>query len=117
MPAPGTLSGNHFGAHGSSMFFYWATKYIATETGVNNALIVSLTDEVGKPVVVQAGLRIAVLLAHTLQAGANTIALNGATAVAIKSHLNPANNIATGYAVGGIVELMFDGTRFLDMSQ
>jgi hypothetical protein len=61
-------------------------------------------------------LRVSVKLAHTLQAGANTFALNGAP-LAIKSHRNTANNIATAYASGAVVELIYDGTQWEDVSQ
>jgi hypothetical protein len=92
-------------------------NYQSSETGSNNAIACALTDVGGTAIPQSEGLRLTIKLAHTLQAGANTLALNGAAAKAIKSHRNPANDIGTAYAVGGIVDLMYDGTRYLDMSQ
>lgn len=87
-------------------------NYIATEGGANNAITGTLTG-----VSLAAGLRVTVQLAHTLQAGANTFALNGGSAVAIKSSRNVANNIATAYAATGTITLLYDGTRWVDVSQ
>lgn len=87
-------------------------NFIATETGANNALVVSLPG-----VSLVAGLQISVVLGHTLQAGTNTINLNGAGPKNIKSHFNTANNIATAYAVGAIWTGTYDGTQFQDNSQ
>lgn len=93
------------------------TNYVATETGANNAIVGALLNSAGTAVPVAAGLQITILLAHTLQAGANTLNLNGHGTDAIKSHLNVANNIAAAYAVGSLVTLIFDGTRWQDISQ
>jgi hypothetical protein len=82
-----------------------------TETGANNAIVAA-----GGPVL-YVGLTVSVLLAHTLQNGANTFAYNGGAAVAIKSHFNVANNIGTAYAVGSVVTLLWDGTEWQDTSQ
>jgi len=81
-------------------------NYIGTETGANNAIVATV------PVALAAGLRVSIKLAHSLQVGVNT--LNGAP---IKSSRNPANNIATGYAVGGIFTAIYDGANYLDVSQ
>lgn len=96
-----------------------ATKinYIASETGATNAIIGALVDSAGNAIPLAAGLSVSILLAHTLQAGANTFALNGGAAKNIKSHFNVANNIGTAYAVGSIVGLIYDGTQFQDQSQ
>lgn len=83
-----------------------AQNYIASETGANNAIVAAI------PVTLAAGLTVAIKLAHTLQVGVNT--LNG---VPIRSSRNPANNIATAYAVGAIVSLCYDGTVYQDVSQ
>jgi hypothetical protein len=64
-----------------------------------------------------AGLVVKVLLAHTLQAGVNGFSLNGGAVKAIRSSRNPANNIGTAYAVGGVITMMYDGTQWLDLSQ
>lgn len=86
--------------------------YVGVEGGANNALTIAvpgLTQIGGSCVIVKLG--------HTLQAGANTIALNGGTATALKSHFNIANNIATVYAATGTLNACFDGTQWTDMSQ
>lgn len=81
--------------------------FISSETGKNNAIAGGL------PISLAPGIIVTVLLAHTLAgAGANTF--NNS---AIKSHFNPANNIATGYAVGGIIQLCWTGSIWLDLSQ
>ncbi len=87
-------------------------NYIATESGANNAIAGSLS---GVPLA--AGLTVTVKLAHTLQAGANTFDYNAGGAVAIKSSRNAANDIGTAYAATGVITLMYDGTRWLDLSQ
>lgn len=92
-------------------------NYIATETGAANAIAGALTDAGGTNVPLVAGLRVAVKLANTLQAGANTFNLNGGGAVAIKMHTNAASDLGTAYANTGIIELMYDGSAWLDMSQ
>ncbi len=92
-------------------------NYIATETGANNAIVGALTDAGGTNVPLVAGLRVAVKLAHTLQAGANTFDFNGGGAVAIKMSTNAASDLGTAYAATGIIELMWDGTAWLCMSQ
>lgn len=123
---PGTSGNNRLTMGGGStskvtmnavVSSYQETNYIASETGANNAIAGALTDASGTNVTLAAGLRVVILLAHTLQAGANTFALNGGLAKDIKSHNNPANNIGTAYAVGGLVDLMYDGTQWQDMSQ
>lgn len=97
-------------ANGTSIFI--GPNYIAVENGANNAIAGSVP---AVPLI--AGLQVQILLAHTLVAGGNTFAYNGGAALAIKSHRNVANNIGTGYAAGGIITLMYDGTRWEDMSQ
>lgn len=91
-------------------------NYIATESGSNNAIAGALLDMNGTAVPLAAGLEISILLAHTLQAGANTFVYN-AVSKNIKSHLNVANNIAAAYAVGSIVKLVYDGTQWQDCAQ
>ena len=87
--------------------------FIAVENGANNAIACAAASGP----TLATGLRVSVLLAHTLQVGANTFAYNGGGATNIKSHRNVANNIGTAYAVGGIIELSWDGTQWQDMSQ
>lgn len=95
---------------------YQSINYIATEGGANNAITGTLTDAAGNNVTLAAGLRVAVKLAHSLQAGANTFALNG-TSKNIRSHFNVANNIATAYVSTGLIEMMYDGVEWVDLSQ
>lgn len=93
------------------------SNFIATETGSNNAIAGALTDESGGNVPLTTGLRVTVALAHTLQAGANTFAFNGGSAASIKSHNNAATDIGTAYAATGYIDLVYNGTVWLDMSQ
>lgn len=79
---------------------------ILNETGANNAIAGGL------PVALSVGVVVLVLLKHTLHAGANTF-----NAAPLKSHLNPANNIANAYSVGSIIQLVWDGTNWQDLSQ
>ena len=87
-------------------------NYIATENGSNNAIACSS----GGPALVP-GLVVTVQLAHTLQAGANTFAYLGGSALAIKSSFNTSNNIATGYAATGVITLQYNGTLWVDLKQ
>jgi hypothetical protein len=86
--------------------------YAATDAGANNAVTALVP---GLPQVT--GACVNLVLGHTLQAGANTFALNSATAVAIRSHFNQANTIGTAYAATGTVQLQYNGTYWLDLSQ
>jgi len=88
-------------------------NFIATENGANNAIACAAASGPA----LTTGLEVAIQLAHTLQAGANTFAYNGGTALGIKSHYNTANNIGTAYAATGIVTLIYNGTLWLDMAQ
>jgi hypothetical protein len=87
-------------------------NYIPTTTGLPNQISGSLANRV-----LAAGLVVTVLLAQTLQAGVNAFSLNGGPQKLIKSSRNPANNIATAYAVGGVLTMIYDGTQWLDLSQ
>lgn len=90
-------------------------NYITTESGANNAIVGTLA---GAPALAD-GLTLSVLLAHSLQAGANTFAYAGGSAVSIKSHRNTANNIGTAYVSGGTINLQYNSTAtaWLDLSQ
>lgn len=90
---------------------------ISTETGATNALAGALVDANGTNVPLAANMVVTIKLAHTLQAGANTFNYNAGGVLNIKSHFNAANNIATVYAVGGYITLLYDGTQWLDMAQ
>jgi hypothetical protein len=95
---------------------YTTANFIATETGSANAIAGALQDLGGNNVTLAAGLCVTVKLAHTLQAGANTFALNG-TVKNIKSHFNSANNIGTAYAATGYWSGCYDATEWLDASE
>lgn len=88
-----------------------------TETGSNNAIAAGLNDANSNPIPFGPGLFITVILSHSLQAGANTFNYNGTGAVAIKSHYNPANNIGIAYVSGGVIQMLYNGTVWLDLSQ
>jgi hypothetical protein len=68
-------------------------NYVSSETGAANAIVGSLPQYNG----LYDGTCVTVNLAHNLQAGANTFSLNTSGVLAIKSHLNPSNNIAAAY--------------------
>lgn len=93
------------------------SNYIATETGANNAIAGALLDASGAAVAEAEGLEVVVALAHTLQAGANTFALNGGAAGAIKKHTDGTTDIGTAYASTGVVKLLKKGAVWMDMSQ
>ncbi|MDE2107291.1 MAG: hypothetical protein KGL39_59385, partial [Patescibacteria group bacterium] len=85
------------------------------DDGANNAIACAAFATRLPPLVT--GLTVTVQLAHTLQAGANTFAYAGGAAVAVKSSFNPANNIATAYASGGLITLEYNGSVWLDVKQ
>ena len=87
---------------------------ITNENGANNAIAFPANSAPA----LEVGTVYQIKLAHTLQAGPNTLAANGSsTAMSIKSHRNPANDIATPYVVGAIIAVIYDGTVFQDLSQ
>jgi hypothetical protein len=61
------------------------------------------------------------MLAHNLQVGANDFNLNGWGPVAIMSHFYPASFIGKGYTSyytnGPVIDLMYNGTVWLDLCQ
>lgn len=91
-------------------------NYINSESGAANAIAGALTDSGGNNMALNLGLRVCVNLSHSLQAGANTFSLNG-TAKPIRSHFNPAANIASAYAAGAQWCGIYDGTSWQDVSQ
>ena len=103
-----------------------ALNYITSETGANNAIkgelaMVSQLQGPGFNVFTD-GMTVTVKLAHTLQAGANTFDLNPVNSAGprnIKSRRNPTADIATAYAVGGYVTLMWNDSAgcWMDTSQ
>ncbi len=88
------------------------TNLVSAETGANNAIAGSL---IGANF--NSGQIVYVILAHTLQAGANTFNLNGVGAVAIKKHTAPTVDISTAYASGAVIQLFAQGGVWQDMSQ
>lgn len=88
-----------------------AVNYV-TAAGSNNAITVTLSG-----VTQAAGLQLTVKLANSLQAGANTLALNGGSAAAIKKATNPANDLGTAFVSGSIISVVFDGTVYQCLSQ
>lgn len=89
---------------------YQATNYIGTESGANNALVAALLDASGASVTVAAGLIIWLKLGHSLQAGANTLNVNGHGADSIKKTSNPATDLSVTAVSGSILMMIFDGT-------
>jgi hypothetical protein len=115
-----TLSDNYppfpaaIGTANDQMFASYTNQayFISIETGANNAIAAALPN-----VPLLRGVQVAVLLAHTLQAGANTFNLNATGAKAIKSGRNPSTNIAVGYLANAVIALLYDGVEWLDLSQ
>lgn len=108
-----TAAGQWAKAYTVDNAFGFALGYAATETGANNAIVCAKGCG---PDLVQ-GLVVTILLAHSLQAGADSFAYNGGSALSIKSHLNPANNIATAYVSTGVISMIYSGAIWLDLSQ
>lgn len=111
-----TFSGNAiatrgFIVDGSGNVTCGSLNFINVETGANNAIAGSASAGM------ISGIQMTILLAHTLQAGPNTFNYNAGGPKPIRSSRNPANNIATAYAVGGVIRLLWDGTEWLDLSQ
>src|SRR5262245_3799733 len=82
----------------------------ASETGANNALVASLPG-----LLVQVGVVITLEIAHSLQAGTNSLNLNGEGPVSIINHRSM-SNLATGYVVGAVIQLVRVTGYWLDMS-
>lgn len=86
-----------------------------TGSAAANAPVATLTDAAGVNVTVATGLRVTLTLAAGLQAGANTFNLNGHGTDSIKLSTNPATDLSTAYATGGVIDLLFNGTVWLAM--
>lgn len=122
---PGTSGNNRLTMGGgltsavtvNAAFTSFQALNLTTGTAVANAPVATLNNASGSVVTIAAGLEITLILASSLQAGANTLNLNGHGADAIKKHTNPANDIGTAYVTGSRVKLLFDGTVWQDMSQ
>jgi hypothetical protein len=114
VPVPWYWDGTKLWLGGQDPSLSNSYNYIASETGAANAIAGALTG-----VTTGDGLCVLVQLGHTLQAGTNTFALNGGSAVSIKSSRNPANNIGTAYAATGRAHLCYNSTgpAWLDMNQ
>lgn len=85
-------------------------NYIGTESGASNALVAALTDIAGNNISLAAGLRVLLKTSNTLQAGANTLNLASSGVKDIKSVSG--RNLKTAYAVGAIIDLVYDGTNW-----
>lgn len=85
----------------------------------NGAIVATLRDSAGNLVPAVQGLRVTIILAHTLigSSSPNHLNLNGAGSQAIASHLNPGNSITGSYVVSGVIDLMFSNGDWLDMGQ
>lgn len=94
----------------------WNLATSVTGNGTTT-LTFNLVDAAGNNVTLAAGLRVIAKLTTALSAGGITVALNGGSTKNLKSHFNVANNIATAYASTGTMDLMYDGTEWVDMSQ
>jgi hypothetical protein len=56
-------------------------------------------------------------LGHSLRAGANTFAYNGGAALAIEKHLDASSNLTNAYTSSGVIQLEYNGSIWLDLSQ
>ncbi len=89
-----------------------------TAGGSNNAITGVLTDAAGVAIATATGLRITCIMgALTLQAGGNTLNLNSTSAIAIKKASAPTVDIAVARAANAVVELVFNGTSWLALSE
>lgn len=88
---------------------YQAMNFV-TGSAAANAPVATLNNAGGSAVTVAAGLRVTLKLAAGLQAGANTFNLNSHGTDSIKKATNPATDLGTAFATGGIIDLIFDGT-------
>lgn len=94
-----------------------AVNYVVAG-GSNNAITATINDATGTAIPTATGVRILLLLTGlTLQAGANTLNLNGTSAVAIKKASAPTVDLAVARAANSIIDLMFNGTSWLEMSE
>lgn len=111
--APTTNTTGTFGTGASvSPQFTVTPNWIPVENGANNAIATSA----GSGPALTTGLQVTILLAHSLQAGANTLAYNGGSAVAIKQNTNPATDLGTAYVVGGVITCLYTGSVWVEMS-
>ena len=89
---------------------------ILSETGANNAIAGQVLDAGSVQIPVTTGFKATFILAHSLQAGANTVSINGVTAP-LKSSRNYTATITTAYAANGVISVLYNGTNYLDLSQ
>lgn len=88
--------------------------------GSANAITATLTDSDAANVALTDGLVLLIdLNSRTLQAGANSLNLNGGGAVSIVSARIVANNIATAYSANGFIQVAYNSTSavWVDLSQ
>lgn len=90
---------------------------IGTDSGADNAIVVTMNTAGSQVVPLAANKCFTVILGNTLRAGPNTLNYNNLVVAAIKSSRNPANDIATPWAVGGYLPVCYNSAVFLDMTQ
>lgn len=98
---------------------YLAPNYVVAG-GSSNAITAALHDSDGSHPAEAGGLELYITVgAYTLQAGANTFALNGGTAHAIKKSSAPTVDKAVAVAANGTVHLVLNAAAdtWLDMSE
>lgn len=102
----------------SSISLATGPNYVASSAGSSNAATFNLTDPNGNNVALAAGLRVTLQLGVSLQAGANTIAMNGGSAKNLFSHrTGTSGNIAVAYTATGCIDIAYNGVNWMDMSQ
>ena len=108
-------SGNIVNAAGTGGFEQNLSYNLA---GANNALAGAMAG-IGTFSVPPIGMVISVQLAHSLRAGGvNTLAINGGTAIEIRSSKSPGSYLTTGYAASGTIMLASNPNGFwVDLSQ
>jgi hypothetical protein len=84
-----------------------------TENGASNAIACAA----GCGPTLTPGLVLTIQLGHSLRAGANTFAYNGGAALAIKKHLDASSNLTNAYTSSGVIQLEYNGSIWLDLSQ
>lgn len=90
-------------------------NYVVAASSASNALTAPLVDIAGNSIALAAGLHILLKTDATLQAGANTLALNGGAAKSIFNN-GATRNLKTTTAVGFIADLIYDGTNWIMMN-
>ncbi len=82
-----------------------------TDTGASNALVATVTDNSGYKITPVAGMLVTLVLANTLQSGANTLNVNGQGNKSIFNN-GGVGNLKTSFAVGYIGQFLYTGTAW-----